>query len=224
MSDAGLYRLLAWLSPGYPVGAFAYSHGVEWAVEEGRVTDAETLCDWIRDLLRHGGGWTDAVVFSHAYDAAEACEPLARLNALALALAPSRERLLETAAQGTAFLKTTTDAWPWPGVEQTAATLKPDVAYPVAVAAAARGHGVPKEAALSAFLHGFAANLTSAGVRLIPLGQTAGQQIIARLEPLVGAVSQQALRAALDDLGGVAILSDIASMRHETQYTRLFRS
>ena len=220
MSDPGLYRLLAWLSPSFPVGAFAYSHGIEWAVEDRRIETEASLQAWISDVVHYGSGWTDAVLFAHAYDT----ENLATLNEHALALAPSKERYLETTAQGTAFLKTVLDAWTWPGAAQARDALGNDVAYPIAVALASAGHGIPKAAALHAYLHALAANLVSAGVRLIPLGQTAGQRILAALEAPIDATASAAMNAEFKDLGGIAMMSDIAAMRHETQYTRLFRS
>ncbi|MEM7171940.1 MAG: urease accessory protein UreF [Pseudomonadota bacterium] len=224
MDNRALFRLMTWLSPSYPVGAFAYSHGIEWAVETGWVTDAYTLEGWIEDLLRHGGGWSDSVLFCQAYDQADDLQALISLNDLALALAASKERYLETTAQGTAFLKITRDAWSWPGDEALRETFDETVAYPLAVAAAAAGHRIAKEAAMQAYLHGFVANLISAGVRLIPLGQTAGQRVLAALEATGQAVQERAIAASLDDLGGATLRSDIASMQHETQYTRLFRT
>ena len=224
MDNSSLYRLLAWLSPSYPIGAFAYSHGIEWAVEDGAVTDRDTLAAWLRDLLAHGGGWTDAVLFAQAWRAADTADmaELADINDLAVALAPSSERRLETTAQGNAFLQATRASWPWDGDDED--LIQGDAAYPVAVAWAAVGHGVPLEAALHAFVHAVAANLISAGVRLIPLGQTDGQRVLAMLEGDVGRVADMAAAADPGDLGGCAFLSDVASMRHETQYTRLFRS
>lgn len=222
--DRALYRLLAWLSPSYPVGAFAYSHGLEWAVEDGRITDEATLQSWIKDIVAVGAGWSDAVLFAQAFDAAGDAVQLAAVNDLAVALAPSKERQLETTAQGNAFLKTTLDAWPWEGGRETAQLLSPDVAYPVAVAISAAGHGIAKADSLHTYLHAVAANLVSAGVRLIPLGQTSGQRIIAALEEVVASCAVKALNAGIERVGGIAMLSDIAAMKHETQYTRLFRS
>lgn len=224
MDNAALYRLMAWLSPSYPVGAFAYSHGIEWAVEDGRVTDEESLAAWIGSIVRHGAGWSDAVLFSEAYKCNGDAAKLAEMNDFAVALTPSTERHLETTAQGTAFVKATKDAWPWADMDEMTAALGPEAAYPVAVAMAASAHGIPLETALNAYLHGFAANLVSAGVRLIPLGQSAGQRILAGLEPAISETAGSAENASLDETGGVAILSDIAAMQHETQYTRLFRS
>ena len=224
MDSAALYRLLAWLSPGYPVGAFAYSHGLEWAVETGTVTDRAGLERWLRDLLAHGGAWSDAVLFARSHDAASAGDgaALAEINDLAVALCPTSERRLETTAQGNAFLLATRASWPWDGDD--ADVIPGDCAYPVAVAWAAAGHGVPLAPALHAYVHAVAANLISAGVRLIPLGQTDGQRVLAALEPDVAAVAEAAGAAGLGDVGGCAFLSDVAAMRHETQYTRLFRS
>lgn len=224
MADPALYRLLAWLSPSYPVGAFAYSHGLEWAVETGQISDQVSMRSWIDDLLRFGGGWSDAVLFANAHALGGDMDALIELNDYALALAPSTERYLETSAQGTAFLKVTRDAWGCDVIDQVSTTLGRDVAYPIAVAIAAAGHGIDKSTSLHAFLHGVVANLVSAGVRLIPLGQTDGQHALAELESPVSETAAQALNASIDEIGGIAMLSDIAAMKHETQYTRLFRS
>jgi len=224
MDNGSLYRLMAWLSPSYPVGAFAYSHGIEWAVEDGRIRDEATLADWIDDIVRFGAGWSDAVLFSETFACNGDAAALSELNAFAVALAPSSERHLETAAQGTAFLKATQNAWAWTGVEGIKASLGAEIAYPVAVAAAAHGHDIDKAPAIHGYLHGFAANLVSAGVRLIPLGQSAGQRVLAGLETVIDETAAAALQATLDDVGGIAVISDIAAMQHETQYTRLFRS
>tara|TARA_R110000782_G_scaffold19811_2_gene53871 strand:- start:1211 stop:1942 length:732 start_codon:yes stop_codon:yes gene_type:complete len=224
MDSGSLYRLLAWLSPGYPVGAFAYSHGLEWAVETGAVADRAGLERWLRDLLAHGGAWSDAVLFARSHDAGRAGDgaALAEINDLAVALSPSSERRLETTAQGNAFLLATRASWPWD--DDDAEIIPGDCAYPVAVAWAAAGHGLPLEAALHAYVHAVAANLISAGVRLIPLGQTDGQRVLAALEGDVAQTVEAAEVADLAALGGCAFLSDVAAMRHETQYTRLFRS
>lgn len=224
MDNGALFRLMAWLSPSYPVGAFAYSHGIEWAVEDGRIRDEQTLADWIESIVRAGAGWSDAVLLSEVYRCNGDVAALGEVNAFACALSPASERHLETTAQGTAFMKATADAWPWEGVEDTREVLGTEIAYPVAVACAAHAHGIAREQALNAYLHGFAANLVSAGVRLIPLGQSAGQRALAGLEDAITETAAAALKATLDDVGGIAAMSDIAAMQHETQYTRLFRS
>ncbi|MEM7177873.1 MAG: urease accessory protein UreF [Pseudomonadota bacterium] len=210
MTDA-LLKLHAWLSPGYPVGAYTYSHGLEAAVEGGLVADAATLADWGADCLTHGAGRSDAILLAHAWRAPKD-EAIAEL---ATALAPSAERLLEAEAQGAAFARVTGDAW--------GRAVAP-APYPVAVGRAAAAHGIALEPALTLYLQAFAANLVSATVRLVPLGQTEGQQVLAALSPTIEAVAAEALTAPLDAIGGCAIGADIASMRHETQTVRLFRS
>jgi urease accessory protein len=223
---AALYRLQAWLSPGYPVGAFSFSSGLEWAIEAGDIADAPSLQRWIAVILGDGGGFCDAVFFVHAHRAIEQTDDtaLAAVAQLALAFAPSKERHLETTAQGTAFLAATRAAWPCAGLDRLLAVAPGPCAYPVAVAAAAAGHGILLAPALAAYLHALAANLISAGVRLVPLGQTDGQRVLAALEPLVAATAERALATPLDEVGSAAFRADLASLRHETQYTRLFRS
>ena len=220
-----LARLMTWLSPAYPVGGYSYSHGLEWAVEARKVIDAGTLGSWIEDILSHGAGRSDAIFLAEAWRAAAAGNErlLAETVELAAALTPSAERRLETLAQGAAFLTATQAVWPVPGLERLAAEGA-EVAYPVAVGACAAAHHLPLAATAQAFVQAFAASLVSAGVRLIPLGQTDGLRVLARLEPSIPLIVAEALAASLDDLGGAAVAADIASMRHETQYTRLFRS
>jgi urease accessory protein len=223
---AALTRLMAWLSPAYPVGAYTYSHGIEWAVESRAIGDADALGDWLEDILRHGGGWTDAMLLAMAWRAAWAGDDTALLDCaeLAAAFVPTRERRLETLAQGDAFVTATQAAWPCPALDRLTVRKPRDIAYPVAVGTAAAGHGIGLAVTLHAYLHAVTANLVSAGVRLIPLGQTAGQRLIARLAPLVAEIADSALTADTDDVGGAALQADIASAHHETQYSRLFRS
>jgi urease accessory protein len=228
LSPAALQRLFAWLSPAFPVGGFSYSHGLEWAIEDGTVTAPAALEAWILQVLRHGAGWSDTVLFAHAWHAARSGDHarLGELAELAAALQPTRERYLEATAQGQAFLATVLAAWPNEALAGLAPIFGPGLppTYAVAVAVAAACHGVPLREALVAFLGAFAANLVSAGVRAIPIGQTDGQRIVAALAPVAEAVAAGALAAALSELGGAALRADIASMKHETQYTRLFRS
>jgi urease accessory protein len=225
-SNAALYRLMTWLSPAYPVGAFSYSGGLEWAIEAGDIGDAATLARWLAVVLGDGGGYCDAVFLVHAHRAAAAMDEaaLAAVAELAAALAPSRERFLETTAQGRAFFETTRAAWGCVALDRLALAWDGPLAYPVAVGVAGAGHDIAVEPVLAAFLQAIASNLVSAGLRLIPLGQTDGQRVLAGLEPLIAACAQRALACPLADVGGAAFRADIASMRHETQYTRLFRS
>jgi urease accessory protein len=223
---AALYRLMAWLSPAYPVGAFSYSGGIEWAVEAGDVGDAASLERWLAVMIGEGGGFCDAVFLVHAHRAAAAGDDAAlrAVAELAAAFAPSKERHLETTAQGRAFLDTTRAAWLCAALDRLMAVWDGPVALPIAVGTAGAGHGMPLALVLHACLQAMAANLVSAGVRLVPLGQTDGQRVLAALEPVVAATAERALVTALDEVGSASFRADLASMRHETQYTRLFRS
>ena len=218
--------LLIWLSPSFPVGAFAYSHGLEWAHEAGDVTDAATLQGWIGDLLAHGAARNDAVLFVESYRASEAndAERLRAVAEVALALANSAERWLETTTQGDAFLQAIERSWPCAAAEAFRRVWADAVAYPVAVGIAAAGHRIPVGDALPALLLGFVSNLVSAAVRLGIVGQTDGQRTIVGLIPALEELARIAQVSTLDDLGAAAFRSDLAALRHETQYTRLFRS
>lgn len=198
-------------SPAFPVGAFAYSHGLETAVQSGAVHDAATLEGWLRDVLEHGAGWSDAVILARAAQG----EDIARLSDLAVALGPSAERRQETLLQGQAFAETAAQVW---GLDIETA------AYPVAVGQAAGGLQLPLAATVRLYLLSVASNLCGAGVRLIPLGQTEGQRIISALQPLCVDLAERAIDASEDDIGGFAPMLDIQSQRHDTLYSRLFRS
>jgi urease accessory protein len=211
-----LLNLLAWLSPAFPTGGFAYSHGLEWAVEAGDVRDADSLLDWLTDVLAHGSGRTDTILLRHAHRAATDSVALSDIVALATACAPARERRDEASNQGRAFLLAVA---PW-----TSTALPDGATYSVAVGAAAGERNIPEDETAVAYLQAFATNLISAAVRLVPLGQTAGLRVLAALEPVILATADETKDAALDDVGGCAFRSDLAAMRHETQYTRLFRS
>lgn len=226
MDEAALYRLMTWLSPAYPTGGFSYSHGLEYAVEAGLVVDAESLAGWLDDILRFGAGRNDAILFAAAHDAAAAGDgaALAEVAELAAAWWPASELALESTAQGQAFLAATMAAWPAPGLDLLAAVWQGPLALPVAVAVSCAAHRLPRGLALAAFVQGFAASLVSAGIRLIPLGQTAGQQVIARIEATVAEVAAEAAKASLDALGSATMIGDWCAMKHESQHTRLFRS
>jgi urease accessory protein len=220
-------RLAAWLSPSFPIGAYAYSHGLERAVEAGVVADDDALRGWLAELLRFGSARSEAILFARAFDAAGDRARLLEVAELAQALRPSAELALETSAQGGAFLSAVAGAWPDAALDAIAAAHAEaglTLSLPVAVGAACRAHGIPRAAALALYLHAFVANLVSAGVRLIPLGQSAGQRVIAALESAVLAAAAEADETPLEDLGTACPMAEILSMQHETQYTRLFRS
>jgi len=211
-----LLNLLAWMSPAFPTGAFAYSHGLEWAVEAGDIRDGDSLCRWLTDVLAHGSGWSDTILLRHAYRLAADPAGLRAIVALATACAPARERRDEALSQGRAFQLAVA---PW-----TTTALPEDAPYAVAVGAAAATQSILEEDTAVAYLQTFATNLISAAVRLVPLGQSAGLRVLAALEPVILAIADETRTAVLDDVGGCAFRSDLAAMRHETQYTRLFRS
>jgi urease accessory protein len=214
-----LLRLMAWLSPAFPIGSFAYSGGLERAVHDGLVADAAGLSDWLATIIRHGAAWNDAVLLAEAHRMCADATGLAGVAELAEALAGSRERHQETMLLGEAFLSAA-GAWP----HEVTSRLSPRTAYPVAVGAVAGAHGIASEKAVAAFLHSLASQNVSAGIRLGVCGQRDGVAILAALEAGIAEVAVKAPRSTLDDLGSAAIQADIATLRHETQVTRLFRS
>jgi urease accessory protein len=229
MSDAetaALYRLMTWLSPSFPVGAFSYSSGIEWAVEAGDITDAASLRNWLAAMLGEGSGFCDAVFLARTHRAASAQDEAAlrEIAELAAAFVPSRERQLETSTQGRAFIDIARSAWACDGLDGMVAACGGPIVYPVAVGVVSAAHGISLAPATHAFLHAVVSNWISAGARLVPLGQTDSQRILAGLEADVVATAKRALTASPDDLGSATFRADLASLRHETQYTRLFRS
>jgi urease accessory protein len=223
---AALYRLMTWLSPAFPVGAFSYSSGIEWAVEAGDIKDANSLKDWLAAMLTDGSGFCDGVFLAQAHRAVMADDDraLREIAELAAAFVPSRERQLETTTQGRAFIEIARAAWDCDGLAQTIAQCDGAIVYPIAVGIVSAAHEIPLEPALHAFLHALVSNWISAGARLIPLGQTDSQRVLAALEQMVSETAKRAIAAKLDDLGSATLRADLASLRHETQYTRLFRS
>lgn len=214
-----LLRLMTWMSPAFPVGAFSYSHGLERAVHDGLVTGRDELEDWLDDLLTIGSAWNDAVLFAESWRQCHDGNALLELAGLGEAMAGSSERHLETMNQGSAFLRAAR-AWPDPVFGR----LPEHCPFPVAAGAVSGAHDLALVAALSAWLHAFAANQVQAALRLMPLGQQDGVEILASLERTIAATARLAAMTSLDDLGSATLLAEIASLNHETQYSRLFRS
>ena len=210
MIDPAL-TLMQWLSPAFPVGSFAYSHGLEQAVADGAVHDGDSLRDWIAVLLTTGSARADAILLAAAHGAPDAMT----IDATARAFAASAERLKESDLQGTAFCDTAQAIW---GIEINGLT------YPVAVGAAARAMNIPLSQTLPLYLHAFASNLISVAQRLMPLGQTDGQKLLATLAPAIHATAHEAAHSTLDDLTATSFAADIAAMRHETLQPRIFRT
>ncbi|WP_417248537.1 urease accessory protein UreF [Celeribacter sp.] len=211
MTDAALLTLTQWLSPAFPLGAFAYSHGLELAISEGHVRDAETLEAWLAQTLRVGGGKVDAWLLAMVLDGADAVE----MDDLAQALAGTKERWSETTEQGAAFARTVVQMG---GPDRAAAAL------PVAVGVAARELNLPKKTVISLYLHSYISNLVSAGVRFMPLGQSAGQSVLSRLHAVIEGVAEGALDATVEGLTTSAFASDLGSARHEAMDVRIFKT
>jgi urease accessory protein len=224
-----LLRQQSWLSPAFPSGSYSYSHGLEWAVEAGSIYDRESLVDWLEADLCYGSGRNEAIFFGEAWRCAidDDCKKLFEIAELAAAFRGTSELALESSQQATACLATLRKVWPdrvldWLSEILCECHVQPALGVVLGVRSARQG--IPVSLALPAFLQSYIANLVTAGVRLIPLGQTDGQLAIAALEKAVLAASAQARKATIDDLGSSAFMVDLASMAHETQYTRLFRS
>jgi urease accessory protein len=216
--QAAQLRLMAFLSPAFPIGGFSYSHGLERAAHDGLLPDAAALREWLTDLIAFGSGWNDAVLFAEAHRR-EADGDLHELVELAEALAGSEERHRESMLQGVAFIAAAR-AWPHPVLER----LPADCPYSIAAGAILSAHRVPLETALAAWLQAFSMNLVQAGIRLGVAGQQGAMAVVAALEHVILETARRAENSTLDDLGSATILSDIAAMKHETQHSRLFRS
>jgi urease accessory protein len=215
--------LQVWLSPSFPVGAYAYSHGLEKAVELGWVFDRATLEAWLVDLCRFGSLRNDLILLAAAYghDINQSLQEVAQLSA---ALQPSAERHLEATQQGSSFMQQVDAAWPFPGPTLAERFDGAAPSLPVVLAVAAHGHGAALEDTLTAYAVAFASNLVSAAIRLGVVGQSDGQRVVSAASLVLTDAAERAARSTLVDLGGAAFRSDVASMQHETQYTRLFRS
>ena len=215
-------RLQTWMSSAFPIGAYSYSHGLEAAIQDGRVNDAHSCQAWITTIIRYGSGWNDSILAHQAYLHANCPSTLQELNELSLALQPGAERFLETTQLAASFL-TAANAWPaqqpidWQ-------SLGPDLALPIVAGALGAQQGFSAPLLVASLLQAMASNLVWVATRLIPLGQQSTLQTIAQLEPLVASVSDKALTATLDDLGSCAVLADIASLQHETLNGRVCQS
>jgi len=214
-----LLRLQAWLSPSFPTGAFSYSHALEQAVSDNKIHDRESLRQWISSLVKYGTGWNDAVLLTESWRRSARDEDVAEVSGLAASMAFSRERHLETMAQGDAFMKAAS-AWE----EEADLAVGRRLALPVAVGHLAGIHRIDLEATLAVFLQAFASNQIQAALRLLKIGQQSGVIILAGLQQLIIATASQAANTSLDDLGSASITADIAAMQHETLENRIFRS
>lgn len=222
-------RLLTWLSPSFPVGGFSYSHGLEYAIEAGLIRDQSTLGDWVDGILRFGAGRNDGLLLQAAHRATRDSHlsDLVCIARQAAALRGTMELAQEASAQGAAFLKAIAGGWPHyaeAAAMKALAAADCAITYPVIVGTLCAVAAIEEPVALEAYLTAFAANLISAGIRLVPLGQSDGLRIVAMLEPRIVGYAATLSSLSLGELGGAALAVDWSSMKHETQYTRLFRS
>jgi urease accessory protein len=229
LPPVSLLRMQSWLSPAFPTGSYSYSHSIEWAVEAGHIHDRKSLVDWLEADLCYGSGRNEAIFFIEAWRCSKEndCEKLLEIAELAAAFRGTSEFALETSQQAASCLATLRRVWPDPLLESLSellSDLRIAPVFSVVLGVRAARQDIPATLALPAFLQSYLANLVTAGVRLIPLGQTDGQLGIADLEAAVLAVAAQAELATIHDLGSAAFMVDLASASHETQYTRLFRS
>jgi urease accessory protein len=223
----GAARLLTWLSPAFPVGAFSYSHGLEYAVEAGLVNDRATLIAWTEGIVRYGAGRLDGMLLLAAHRAATRSDTdgLKDVAELASAMRGGAELALESTAQGAAFLKAIGAGWPHLVASPALRALaQSSLSYPVAVGATAAVAGIAEAPALQAYLTAFCGNLVSAALRLAPIGQSDGVAALAALEPTVSHQVERLRAAPFETLGTASLTVDWCSMKHETQETRLFRS
>ncbi|AUQ55991.1 urease accessory protein UreF [Phaeobacter inhibens] len=218
-TDAQLLTLAQWFSPGYPVGAFSYSHGLEWAMTADAVSTAAELKDWIATVLRDGSGWSDALFLTAAYHAPNT-DAVTQIDAQCRAYAPSLERLRETDLQGAAFCQITRSVW----LKTDQNGIPAKLTYPVAVGFAAICCSMPLQATIALYLQAFAANLVAAGQRLAPIGQSEAQACLHALAPLCQDIAEQTNEGDLGQLSSTSFLVDIAAMKHETQHSRIFRT
>lgn len=211
-----LVRLATMFSPAFPVGGFAYSAGLERAVADRVVVDGEGLRRWMAALLAHGSARNDAILFAEAFRRAAKGASADDLHDLALALAGTAERHAESAGQGAAFADASS-GW----LADSSAGAR---AYAVAAGDAAGRSGATLDQALALFLAASAGNLVQAAIRLSVVGQSGGVAVLMQLEAPLASLIAFAAGSSLDDLGGCAVIAEVASMNHETQETRLFRS
>ena len=210
-TDSKLITVMQWLSPAFPIGGFAYSHGLEWAINKGYVSNREELQKWVSDLLEYGSLKNDAILIKLVLQGSDPKE----INELAMALCPASERLSETQLQGGAFCKIMREVW----------SLEiDDLALPIALALAAKNENIDQNLVVPAYLHSFCSNLISVAMRLIPIGQTDGQKTLRELSPLISDSVRAVAKSDKDDLGSACFLSDVSAMQHEYLQPRVFKT
>jgi len=207
------HKVMAWLSPSFPLGAFAYSHGLEFEISEGNVTTSEELYEWLKDILRFGSVWNDLVLFCNSYKTD--VNSLNELSGIAKAFAQSKERYYETIEMGNAFSKI---------ISSIEGVYLKGMPLPIIMGYIAKIENVSLPYILPLYAHSFISNLISVSIRLLPLGQTDAQKLLFSLFPIIDDVSKEALKSNIGDMRNKCVLADLASMKHETLKVRLFKS
>ena len=232
-TDAALLQLIWLASPALPVGGFAYSEGLEAAVESARIRDEATAADWLADQLHLCLSRADLPVVAEAITAWRAGDlaRIARLDAWVLASRESAELRRQTEQMGRSLLEWLRIVRPqlvegpaarWASTGS--ARTEVGLTYPVAFALAAAASGAPVRDCLLSFAFGWAENMMQAAIKSVPLGQGAGQRILLRLAADIPAAVDRAAALGDEDRQAFAPMLAILSARHETQYSRLFRS
>jgi len=222
-----LVRLLQLASPALPVGAYTYSQGLEWAVESGVIRDEATAGRWIADLLQHGIGRYEAplvLALMAAWTATDVAE-IIRLNSEFLASRESAELRAETAQMGFSMRRLLRDLRD-EALADVATLLEdqPELAFPTVWTGIAARWNIDPQAALTAYLWSWAENQVMAALKAVPLGQAAGQRLLAELGCRIPAVAVDAAKLPETEWSNFTPAFAIACTRHETQYSRLFRS
>lgn len=226
-ASLALVRLMQLVSPALPVGAYTYSQGLEWAVESGRIRDEATAGAWIGDLLRHGIGRFEAPLVASlmVYWMAGNATEIARLNAGFLASRESAELRAETVQMGFSLNRLLADLRD-PALETLRAELArlPEIAFPTVWSGLAAAWQIDPQAAVGGYLWAWAENQVMAALKAVPLGQAAGQRLLAELAQAVPAIAETALTQDESGWSNLTPAFALCCARHETQYSRLFRS
>ena len=214
-----ILKLLTWNNQAFPIGSYSFSSGLEYAVESNLITTGYELQSWLKNLLNFGSIQTDAILLVEAWKLMKKKKNrnLIELNNFAISLNQSYEKYIENYEQGKSFIKITSDAWNHKFQSK-------NLTFPLAYASSAYQENIKLEDTLISYLHANLCNLLSAGIKLIPLGQTEGQRIQIKLNLYIEEEYKIILKKDMNDIGNCGWVNDIVSMQHENQFTRIFRT
>jgi urease accessory protein len=224
LTDKNILCLLQLASPALPVGAYSYSEGLETLVENNIINNQECLLHWLQAELRYGAIRLEAAVMLRAYNCVKMgdLEALSRWNMWLSAVRETEELRNSSLQMGRSLIQLFGKLQP--EIKPLADAVGNSCNYAIAFGIAAAYWDINIQAAVLGYLHSWVNNLITAGVKLIPLGQTAGQQLLLNLQPLISDATASILSLEDDNLSCCSWGLSLASMAHETQYTRLFRS